>query len=390
MSYILSNQNRFYTALESSYGAVASISAANRIPAIKLGIKQQLEAPLRRDKTGSRTFAGMPPGGRLATAFELDTYLTTWTAANGAPAYGPLFQSAMGGAAWQFNGGTIASAASGSNITFSAPHGLVVGQAIASGNEIRFAAAIASPTAVILNAPFTTVPAGGASIQATMTYSPGSTSLPSVSIFDYWSPTTAVQRLLHGAVVDQMQIRVNGDYHEFGFRGLAQDLLDTSSFASGVASLQSFPAEPAPAAFDYSIVPGNLGQAWLGTAASEFFTLTSATVSLKNNLESRSREFGSQLPLAMAPGRRDVAATMELYSQDDAATTGLYQAARQQSPISVMFQLGSNAGQMFAVYLQSVIPVVPEFDDRQNRLQWQFRSSRAQGTVDNEIQVAFA
>ena len=74
---------------------------------------------------------------------------------------------------------------------------------------------------------------------------------------------------------------------------------------------------------------------------------------------------------------------------DDAATIGLYQAARQQSPITVMFQLGEVQGQVMAVNLKSVIPVVPEFDDGQNRLQWRFRSSRAQGTVDDELAVAF-
>jgi hypothetical protein len=84
-----------------------------------------------------------------------------------------------------------------------------------------------------------------------------------------------------------------------------------------------------------------------------------------------------------------VTAALELVSQDDAATIGLYQAARQQSPIGVMFQLGQTAGQVMSVYLQNVIPEVPEFDDGQNRLQWKFRQSRAQGTVDNEIAVAF-
>jgi hypothetical protein len=187
-----------------------------------------------------------------------------------------------------------------------------------------------------------------------------------------------------------MDIQVNGDYHEFHFSGLAQDVIDSSSFSSGgVAQLESFPAEPALGAFDYSIVPGNLGQAWLGTSASQFFTVTSASISLKNNLDTRSKEFGSSLPLALSPGRRTVTTSLDLYSQDDSATEGLYQAARQQSPISVMFQLGDISGQMMGVYLQSVIPVVPEFNDSGNRLQWKFRPSRAQGTVDNEIAVAF-
>jgi hypothetical protein len=85
-----------------------------------------------------------------------------------------------------------------------------------------------------------------------------------------------------------------------------------------------------------------------------------------------------------------VTAAFDLYSMDDDATKGLYQAARQQSPISVLFQLGEAEGQVMAVYLKSVVPEVPEFDDGSNRLQWSFRASRAQGTVDDEIAVAFA
>lgn len=187
-----------------------------------------------------------------------------------------------------------------------------------------------------------------------------------------------------------MEILVNGDYHEFRFSGLAQDVVDSSSFsAGGAGQLTSFPAEPALGGFDYAIVPGNLGEAWLGTAATQFLTITSATLVLKNNLDTRSKEFGSRLPLALAPGERTVTAAFSLYGMDDTATESLYQAARQESPIGVMFQLGTTQGQVMGVYLQSVVPEVPEYDDSSNLLQWKFRASRAQGTVDNEIAVAF-
>jgi hypothetical protein len=250
-------------------------------------------------------------------------------------------------------------------------------------------AAIVDASTVQLNAPFTVLPGTGAAIGAAVTYVPA-TELPSASVFDYWDPATTVQRLLCGAAVDQMEIQVNGDFHEFHFSGLAQDVLDSSSFSSAnVGELQSFPAEPALAAFDYSIVPGNMGQAWLGTTSAQFLTITSASIVLKNQLDTRSREFGSNLPRAISPGQRSVTAAFELFSQDDDATKGLYQAARQQSPITVMFQLGVAQGQVMGVYLQSVIPEVPEFDDGQNRLQWKFRQSRAQGTVNDEIAVAF-
>ncbi len=387
-SYISSNANRFYTALESSFGQVGSITAADRIPALKLAIQQQLERADRKDKTGSRTFFGLPSGGRRRTNYELRTYLTNWDKTSNGPCYGPLFQAALGAAPMHFIGGTVASSTPAGVLAFTSPHGLRAGQSVAADGEIRFVAAIVDAQTVQLNAPFTIPPAGGASVGATITYVPA-TELPSVSIFDYWSPTTAVQRLLCGAAVDQMSIQINGDYHEVHFSGLAQDVVDSSSFSADIGQLQSFPEEPALDAFDFSVVPGNLGQAWLGTSPTQFFTITSASVVLKNAVEMRAREFGSSVPKAIWPGQRAVTATFDLFSQDDEATKSLYQAARQQSPVTVMFQLGEVEGQMMGVYLKSVIPEVPEFDDGENRLQWSFRPSRAQGTVDDEIAVAF-
>lgn len=387
-SYILSNANRFYTALEGAYGTVGTITAANRIPALKLSVSQQLAVTQRKDKTGSRTFVGLPPGGRKKTSFQVKTYMTSWQQPAGPPGYGPLFQAALGAAPLQYGGGTAASATATGRLGFQAAHGLAAGQAVTSNGELRFVAAIVDAQTVQLNAPFTTLPSAGAPIGATITYSP-LTALPSVSVFDYWSPGTAVQRLLCGAAIDQMEIVVNGDYHEFHFSGLAKDVIDSSSFSGQAAGLQSYPAEPALGTFDYSIVPGNMGEAWLGASPTQFFTLTSASIVLKNGLETRSKEFGSNLPLAILPGQRTVTASFGLYSMDDSATEGLYQAARQQSPVSVLLQLGESAGQVMGVYLQSMIPVVPEFDDGDNRLQWAFKSSRAQGTVNDEIAVAF-
>ena len=386
-TYISSNANRFYTALESAYGEVGEIQAANRIPAVKLAIQQQSATGTRKDKTGTRTFAGQPAGGRRKTTFELRTYLTSWNK-EGEPGYGPLFQSALGAPPLRFAGGTISSCTADGRLTFQGPHGWTAGQAVAVGDEIRFAAAIVNASTVHLNAPFTVTPQAGATAGATVTYLP-STELPSATIFDYWSPSTAVQRVLRGAAVDQMEILVNGDYHETRFKGVARDLVDSATF-SGEAEMLSFPEEPADEAFDYSIVPGNMGQAWLGNAPTQFFTITGASVVVNNDLEMRSKEFGSSVPRAIAPGQRSVAAAFDLYSRDDDATRELYEASRQESPISVMFQLGEASGQLMGVYLKSVVPDVPEFDDGENRLQWRFRGGRAQGAGDDEVVVAFA
>jgi hypothetical protein len=388
-TYISSKANRFYVALESEYGQAPPIGPENRIPALKLAAQQQIDTNERKDKTGSRTFAGNPPGGRKRTSFELRTYLTSWDKGSAAPGYGPLFYGALGAEPRASVGGAVASMTPTGQLQFAGPHGLIAGQAVNSGGEIRFAAAIVDESTVQLNAPFVAAPEAGAPLGATVTYMPA-TEIPSVSIFDYWSPVSAVQRLLNGSVVDRMDILVNGDYHEIHFSGPAKDVLDSVSFTAGQAALDGFPAEPELGAFDYTIVPGNLGQAWIGTEASRFCTITKASVVVKNGVDTRSQEFGSCAPRSFAPGQRTVTAAFDLFSRDDEATQALYQAARQHSPVSVMFQLGETEGQLMGVYLKSVIPEVPEFDDGSTRLQWSFRASRAQGTADDEISVAFA
>ncbi len=365
-----------------------AITAQNRFPAVKLTAKNQAEKADRRDKTGSRTFAGIPAGLRRSTSFDLTTYMTSWAGRLRGHRTARSFKPAWGRRRCCMRAARQAAGSSGTSLVFAAAHGLVVGQGVSCNGEIRFVTAIMSATAVQLNAPFAASPAGGTEVAPCISYFPA-TELPSISIFDYWDPSTALQRILCGAAVNRLTIKVNGDFHQFEFEGMAQDLIDSASFAAGQGQLQGFPAEPALAGFDYSIVPGNMGEAWLGSSPNRFYTITSGSFQLDNGLDTRSKEFGSNLPLAIAPGPRSVTAAFSLYEMDDAGTQGLYQAARGQSPISVMFQLGQQTGQAMGVYLPSVVPAVPEFDDGDNRLQWKFQGSKAQGTADNEMVVAF-
>lgn len=88
-SYIASNANRFYAAIERTYGQVAPIGAGNRFPAIRLEAEQVLQPSKRFDKTGTRTLGGVSSNARRYTAFEVRTYLTTWSG-SGEPFVGPL------------------------------------------------------------------------------------------------------------------------------------------------------------------------------------------------------------------------------------------------------------------------------------------------------------
>jgi len=387
--YVSSNNNRFYVALESTYGSVPAIAGQNRIPGVRLAAKQVLEQSSRKDKSGSRTFVGLPNGIRKRTAFQLNTFMTDWASGQAAPSHGPLFQAAMGGTPLAFAGGTVAIASTTTQLAFSAAHGLSVGQAIANASEIRFVAAIQDAITVFLVAPFTGGVTAGTVLGPTLTYLLAS-DLGSVSIFDYWDPAGAVQRILNGAAIDSLKVKVNGDFQEFVFAGPSQDLLDSASFISGQGGLTQFPTEPVDAGFDYSIVPGHLGQVWMGATPSQFLTLTSAELDLNNNVQLRVREFGSDLARCIAAGERQVKLNFSVFEHVDAETSGLYQAARQRSPIGVMLQLGQQSGQLFGAYLPAMVPEVPEFDDQETRLQWKFQNSRAQGAVNDELYIAFA
>ncbi len=387
MSYISSNANRWYCATESAYGQIAAISATNRIPAVNMTAQVKLAKSQRKDKTGTRTWAGLPQGMRTQTNFDLKTYMRDWADLSALPPHGPLFEAALGAPGNMWAGGTPVSGTT-SSVVFGAPHGLAPGQAIVSAGEIRFVAAVADAVTVVLNAPLSAAPVPGVPISPTATYSLASV-LPSVSLYDYWDPSTAVQRVITGAAVDQATIKLNGDFHEFEFKGQGQDIVDSTSFIAGQAGASSFPAEPTVSTYTYSPVPGNLGEVWLGVIPNQFLTVSSASVQIRNNIDLRAKEFGTSLPQGISPGQREVSMTLELFSTDDIQTLSLYQAARQRSPMGVMFQLGQQGGQLMGIYLRSVVPVVPEFDDSQTRLQWKFEDTRAQGTVDDEIVIAF-
>ncbi len=385
--YVSSRENRFLAALEQSYAVAADVNAARALPALGLSVSQVPERADRRDKTGSRTFPGLPANLRRETSFELTAYLTSWSPSDAEPPHDVLLQAGLGAAPLSFAGGTVDSI-TGTQLRFTAAHGLSVGQAISCGGEIRFVTAIVDTQTVVLNAPFTADQAAGWPVDRTVTYAPA-TQLPSATIFDYWTPAEAVQRILVGAAVNRIAVEINGDFHQFRFSGAAADLIDSASFTSGQAGLTSFPAEPAPQPLDYALVPGHLGQAWLGTNPDQFFTLTSAEVALDNNLDLRANEFGMSQPRCVAAGRREVTLDFSLYAKPDTQTTQLYQAARNRSPVSVMFQLGEQPSQLCGVYLKSVVLEVPEFLDDEVKLEWRFRDCRAQGAVDDEIFIAF-
>src|SRR3954464_12400798 len=131
-TYIRSTGNRFYAAVETSYGVAAEVTSTHRFPATRVQAQQIVEATPRLDKTGSRTLTTSSREGRRRTAFEIRTYLSGFIPTGQTP-YGALVQAAMG-AEPHTAGGLAVNAISGPT-TFgtSAAHGWNVGSAVSNG-----------------------------------------------------------------------------------------------------------------------------------------------------------------------------------------------------------------------------------------------------------------
>ncbi|MFL6451367.1 MAG: hypothetical protein ACJ746_27375 [Bryobacteraceae bacterium] len=330
----------------------------------------------------------MSSEGRRRTGFEVRTYLSGWANTGQVP-YGPLFQAAMGAEPEIGQELVVAWAPTPVSISTTTPHGRVIGSGVSDGREIRFVSAVADSFHLTVNVPFSRPLAAGTQLNPTVSYRLA-TDLPSLTIYDYWEPLTAISRIITGAAVNIMDLSVNGDRHEFTFSGPAADLVDSASFSVGTAGLGSFPSEPALEVVKTRAVPGHLGQAWLGGTASEFFTITEASIQLQNNIDLRNKEFGFSYPRAAIAGQRQVNTAFSLFARDDSQTLGLYSAAKNQAATSMMLQMGAQKGQLMGAYLPSVIPVVPVFDDAETRLRWRFKNNVVQGTSDDELYIAFA
>lgn len=385
--YISSRQNRIYGAQEARYGEPAAVTAENRLQAVRLSIREESEVPRRRDKTGSRTVANT--SGRLRKQVDYDLELYHSDKSGARHPLGMLVQAALGGTPKISTAGMATLAQGGKRLVFSTPHGLSAYQAVATNSEIRFVESLPSDTAAVLNAPIAGVEGQQVEVRAAESYGPG-VNLPSFTLYDYWPSNGGVHRMLRGAAVDTMEIEVAGDFHTIRLSGPAAELLDSASFEAGQGGLLQYPETPTGTSYQTSPVPGHLGQIWIGAGPDRIYTLTRAKLRLENSLSMRNKEFGALYPACVVAGERTAGAEFELFAKGDEAYRALYQASRNRTPISVCFQLGDRPNQMCAVYLPTFVPEVPTFEDKDERQLWSFGLSKAYGTGEDEIHVAFA
>ena len=279
-SYISSNANRFYAGLENNYGETPGITAQNRFAAVKLTARNQLEKADRRDKTGSRTFAGIPAGLRRVTSFDITTYMTSWSGQAGGPSYGPLFQAGMGAAPLLYAGGTAGSGSSGTSLVFQAAAWAGGGpgcllqrrDAVCERGRERHRSAT--------ECAFSSALPAGEAVAPSISYFPA-TELPSLSIFDYWDPATALQRIICGAAVDRMSIKLNGDFHQFEFEGIGAGFDRQREFHSGHGAIAELSGGAGDGGVRLLDRAGQYGRGLAGVSPAKFYTVTSGDIPVR-------------------------------------------------------------------------------------------------------------
>jgi hypothetical protein len=384
--YISTRQSRYYAALETAYGKASPVTAASRFTALWLNVRQQWDEPRRRDKTGTRTNQGVAGRLRKRTRFDLSTYVFARESGTTPPRIGPLVQAGLGAAPRTSAASLPVAQVQGTEVVFGAPHGLLPGDAMSFDGELRFVTACPDAQTAWLSAPLSANP--GPAAAGAVSYGL-SLQLPSVSLYEYWSPATAVQRVLRGCVVDEVEIVLNGDFHEVTFRGEAAGVSDSKSFEAGEGGLENFPPEPELEELMELPVPGHVGQVWIGATPQAVSTVASARIRIMNHAEMRWRDFGLMEAKCVVPGEREVSIDLEVYSNDADIFGEIYASASRHEPMPLTVQMGETPGAMCGIHVANFIPAVPEFLDGEERLRWRLRGCPARGYREDEIHVAF-
>lgn len=298
-----------------------------------------------------------------------------------------VVEATLGGARSTWNGLAVSAVdGAGTTVTFSAAHGLQVGQGIRFQGQLRFVKAVNSTTSIALSAPFGLGFAPGSVTGKTITLWPGEKP-KSFTLGNYWSPAGTLDRILAGCVVNELGLTLNSDFHGVSFRGEVREVASVTGFAAGSTGLANFPAEPDNPTQAFQLVPGHVGRLFLGGVE---FWLLDLTVRFVNNADTTTREFGLTVSPCYSADLREVSVQFQLYAASDAAVNQLHALARQRQETDLTIQLGNQAGQLVGIHIPRFVPEIPELKDADSRVVMSYPRSLAYGVSNDEISIAFA
>jgi hypothetical protein len=340
-NYALSRLERLYAQIQSAYGTIpnttgtATVGNANAFRSIKASMDNDIATIERQDKTGSRTrTAGV--AGRRFGKWSLEASLAPNGTAGVKPDFDPILQGIFGQA------GTVTTATAGNGF----PTGTTVVDASAcvkyalSDNIIPFA------------------------------------------LWSFRQPSTLDQRVAHSCVVNQSTFNLGQDgAATYTADGEAAWVLSSNQFSAADSvmkgGLTAFPTEPSAPVTNGGIIAGFTGVAMTGSDT--LATLRNASVTIAPGNMAIKDQFGSYLPTGTEGDVRKVTTKLSIYEDDSTAFSNLIAAANSQTPINVLYQIGTVPGSIVVIQVKGVQLISPSREE-QRRFIANFPDSPASGS----------
>lgn len=193
---------------------------------------------------------------------------------------------------------------------------------------------------------------------------------PTLSIWNFRKPAGATQQCAFGSMVNQAIFRMGQDVAQVEFSGESYWVIDSNQFATAETAakggLTSFPAEPAAPVTNGGMVVGFTGQVTLD--GNVYGTLRTATVTFNAGRELQKDVFNNYYPdSSPAQDRRDIRVEFSIYDDDSANLGSLKNKAINNTGVTLVFQMGTVAGNRWTFTLRNVVLAAAKYDDSQRK-----------------------
>lgn len=397
MAYSLSRNERVYVQKQTdprvipNAAGVASVAVANYLRFKQARLNPQAALLTRPDKTGTRS-ATRGVLGRKSGIWSIDLSLAGSGTAGTVPPSDPVLAALFGQNASVLAGsGAVTNATNASPIVVSqAAHGYANGDVVylsgvggnVAANGVGVVSNATAGTYELLGSTGSgAYTSGGTSSRVAVRYALAD-AIPSFAMYSFRTPSSLQQRCAFGCVATQATFNLGQDVADWQANGECVWVLDSDSFSGAdliqKGGLNAFPSEPSgslPA--DGGLIAGFTGRAVLGGSTIGNIRQASIQVTTGNDLVKDN--FGSYYPEEAEGDERAVTVNFSVHDRDDAGTKALYAAALAKTPVDLVLQIGTIAGNVWVFQLTGVQLNEPALDDGQRRFVRSY-SGRATGS----------
>jgi len=217
--------------------------------------------------------------------------------------------------------------------------------------------------------------------------------IKSLSMWSFRQPSTIDQRVIHGAVAQEMTIEAGADVAMIKFNGEGIWALEKNQFSvadvTQKGGLTAFPSEPGSPVTNGGMIVGFTGS--IVVDGHTLVTLRTATVKVTTGNVTVKDTFGTYYPDSPEGDERNVSIDMSIYEDDSDGYADLMAISNDKTPVTITLTLGTVAGSICTVTLGSVQLQSPDHEE-QRRYITNWSGSTAHGStlaLRDELSIAF-